>query len=220
MKIINLALITALSMVSLSANEEKSQINVSGNVVLASNYVWRGMTQTKDNPTVQGSVILDYSGFYAGGTASNIKIEGIDASVELDAFGGYMAEMYCIAYDLGAAYYTYPSSSKEANFAEIYLGLSKDFEIVKIGAKFYRGVKTHDAVVSNAWETSLSVPMPMSISFDALYGDYADYGNYYSLGFTKPLNDTLKLTLSYTGINREAGGIDENNFVGMMSIGF
>lgn len=220
MKIINIALATALLSTLAICDENKSEINVSGNVILASNYVWRGMTQTKDDPMIQGSVILGYKGFYLGSTAANTKIEGIDASVELDAFGGYTAEMYGVGYDAGVAYYTYPSSSKEANFAEVYLGLSKDFEIVKIGAKFYRGVKTHDAVVSNAWETSLSVPMPMSISFDALYGDYADYGNYYSVGFAKPINDTVKLTLSYAGINRDADGMDENNIVVMVSASF
>jgi len=220
MKIINLSLAAVLFATLAMGSEEKSQINVSGNVVLASNYVWRGMTQTKDDPTVQGTVLLDYKGFYVGSTAANTKIEGIDASVELDVFGGYTAEMYGIGYDAGVAYYTYPSSSKEANFAEVYLGLSKDFEIAKIGAKFYRGVKTHDALVSNAWEMSLSVPMPLSVSFDALYGDYANYGNYYSVGFAKPINDTVKLTLSYTGINTEAGGIDENNIVAMMGVNF
>lgn len=220
MKIINLSLAAVLLATLAMGDEDKSQINISGNVALASNYVWRGMTQTKDDPTIQGTVILDYKGFYLGSTAANIKIEGIDASVELDAFGGYTAEMYGIGYDAGVAYYTYPSSSKEANFAEVYLGLSKDFEIAKIGAKFYRGVKTHDTLVSNAWETSLSVPMPLSVSFDALYGDYADYGNYYSVGFSKSINKAVKLTLSYTGINREAGAIDENNIVAMMSIGF
>ena len=220
MKIVNLSLAAVLFATLAMSDEEKSQINVSGNVVLASNYVWRGMTQTKDDPTIQGTVILDYKGFYVGSTAANTKIEGIDASVELDVFGGYTAEMYGIGYDAGVAYYTYPSSSKEANFAEVYLGLSKDFEIAKIGAKFYRGVKTHDALVSNAWEMSLSVPMPLSVSFDALYGDYADYGNYYSVGFAKSINKAVKLTLSYTGINREAGAIDENNIVAMMSFGF
>ncbi len=220
MKIINLSLAAALLVTLAMGDEEKSQINLSGNVVLASNYVWRGMTQTKDDPAIQGTLILDYKGFYLGSTAANIKIEGIDASVELDAFGGYTAEMYGIGYDAGVAYYTYPSSSKEANFGEVYFGLSKDFEIVKIGAKFYRGVQTHDAIVSNAWETSLSVPMPMKISFDALYGDYADYGNYYSVGFARPINDTVKFTLSYTGINRESGGIDENNIVAVMSVSF
>lgn len=62
--------------------------------------------------------------------------------------------------------------------------------------------------------------MPLSVSFDALYGDYTDYGNYYSVGFSKSINKAVKLTLSYTGINREAGAIDENNIVAMMSIGF
>ena len=220
MKIINLSLAVAfISTLAFSA-EDISELSVSGSVALTNNYIWRGMTQTDNAPAIGGAVNFGYKGFYLGAAASNVKFEGVDASIELDALGGYTSEVYGVDYDIGAIYYAYPKSSKEANFADVYLGLSKDFEVIKIGAKFYRGVKTNDLEVSNAWETSLSVPLPMSISFDALYGDYADYGNYYSVGFAKSINKAVKLTLSYTGINREAGAIDENNIVAMMSFGF
>ena len=213
---LSLTLITTLTF----GAEDTSELSISGSSSLASDYIWRGMTQTNNAPTVQGSVNLAYKGFYIGAAGSNVKFEGLDASVELDALCGYTSETYGIGYDLGAIYYAYPHSSKEANFADVYLGLSKDFEILKVGAKFYRGLKTNDLEVSNAWETSLSVPLPMSISFDALYGDYADVGNYYSVGFTKPLNDKFKATLSYTGINKDANGADEENVVAAITASF
>jgi uncharacterized protein (TIGR02001 family) len=220
MKLKKISLAVALVTTLVFSAEDTSQLSISGSASLTNNYIWRGMTQTDNAPAVQSAVNFGYKGFYLGAAGSNVKFEGVDASVELDALGGYAGEAYGIGYDIGAIYYAYPKSSKEANFADVYLGLSKDFEVVKVGAKFYRGVKTNDLEVSNAWETSLSVPLPMSISFDALYGDYADVGNYYSVGFTKPINDKFKVAVSYTGINKDALGIDEDNVVAMISASF
>jgi len=220
MKIINLSLAVALVSTLVFSAEDISELSVSGSAALTNNYIWRGMTQTDNAPAIQGAINMGYKGFYLGAAGSNVKFEGVDASIELDALGGYTSEAYGVGYDIGAIYYAYPKSSKEANFADVYLGLSKDFEVVKVGAKFYRGVKTNDLEVSNAWETSLSAPLPMSISFDVLYGDYADVGNYYSIGFTKPINDKFKVSVSYAGINKDADGIDEDNVIAMVSASF
>jgi len=220
MKIINLSLVAALVSTLALGAQDISELSVSGSVALTNNYIWRGMTQTDNAPAVQSSLNFLYKGFYLGAAASNVKFEGVDASIELDALGGYTSEVYGVGYDIGAIYYAYPKSSKEANFADVYLGLSKDFEVLKVGAKFYRGVKTNDLLVSNTWETSLSVPLPISISFDALYGDYADVGNYYSVGFAKPINDKFKVAVSYTGINKDANGIDEENVVAVITASF
>ncbi|MBS4069612.1 MAG: TorF family putative porin [Sulfurimonas sp.] len=220
MKIINLSLAAALVSTLAFSAEDISELSVSGSATLTNNYIWRGMTQTDNAPAIGGTVNFGYKGFYLGAAASNVKFEGVDASIELDALSGYTSEAYGVGYDIGVIYYAYPKSSKEANFADVYFGLSKDFEVLKVGAKFYRGVKTNDLVVSNTWETSLSVPLPMSISFDALYGDYADVGNYYSVGFAKPINDKFKVAVSYTGINKDADGINEENVVAMVSASF
>ncbi len=220
MKIINLILAVALVSTLALGVEDTSQLSVSGSVALTNNYIWRGMTQTDNAPAIQSSLNFGYKGFYLGAAASNVKFEGVDASIELDALGGYTNEAYGVGYDIGAIYYAYPKSSKEANFADVYLGLSKDFEVLKVGAKFYRGVKTNDLEVSNAWETSLSVPLPMSITFDALYGDYADVGNYYSVGFAKPINERFEATVSYMGINSDKNSVDEKNVVATLSVAF
>ena len=220
MKFIKLSLAVLVISVLAYGGEEKAEFNINGNLIFSNNNIWRGMTQSKNLPFIQGGLNLDYKNFYLGITGSNVKSDELQATSEFDFFSGYTSEAYGIGYDLGMIYYAYPHSSKEANFADVYLGLSKDLEVVKIGAKFYRGVKTNDLEVSNAWETSLSVPLPMSISFDALYGDYTDVGNYYSVGFTKALNDKFKVALSYTGINKDANGADEENVVAAITASF
>ena len=46
--------------------EKKCQLEVSANLAITSNYVWRGMTQSKKSPAVQGGVDLRYKRFYLG----------------------------------------------------------------------------------------------------------------------------------------------------------
>ena len=61
---------------------------VSANVSFASDYVWRGMTQS-DGPAIQGGFDFEAeSGFYAGIWGSNVNFND-GAGSELDYYAGY-----------------------------------------------------------------------------------------------------------------------------------
>lgn len=64
--------------------------NVTGNVTLATDYRFRGLSQTSNNPSVQGGLTLAHqSGFYINLWASNVDL-GLDGnSIEADYFLGY-----------------------------------------------------------------------------------------------------------------------------------
>ncbi|MGF1548456.1 MAG: TorF family putative porin [Thiotrichales bacterium] len=89
------------------------------NIGVASNYVWRGLTQTDDAAAVSGG--LDYthaSGFYAGTWTSNVDFG--DKGYEFDVYAGYAGEAAGFSYDVGYIYYAYPSLD-DSNFSELYL---------------------------------------------------------------------------------------------------
>lgn len=94
---------------------------VSGNVAVSNNYVWRGMTQTQDQAAVSGG--LDYndeSGFYAGTWASNVDFGPGAEGYELDLYVGFGNELANgMSYDVGAIYYAYPSLD-DSDFSEVY----------------------------------------------------------------------------------------------------
>ncbi len=104
-----------------------------GNVTLASEYIYRGIGQTNRKPALQGG--FDYahsSGLYAGVWGSNISwlsdLGGISSSIELDVYGGYkgtIAEDF--TYDVGVLTYnypgTYPTGFVDADTTEVYAGL-------------------------------------------------------------------------------------------------
>lgn len=220
MKLIKISLVAALVTTTLFCSDAKSDLGVSANMSVVSNYIWRGMTQSDNSPAIQGGFDLTYSGLYAGAWGSNVEFgDNSRASAEFDIYGGYTNEFKGIGYNIGAIQYAYPNESKNLNFAEAYFGLTKNFEIVEIGAKYYYGIKTDTFDAPNAWEATLAVPLPMNINFNALYGDYDDVGNYYSVGFVKSF-DKYKIGVSYAGIVADASSSDQDNVVVTLSATF
>ncbi len=220
MKLMKVSLVTSLLISIAFGAQKSSDIDVNANMAIASNYIWRGMTQNDDSPAIQGGIDLGYKNFYAGVWGSNVEFgDNSPSSMELDVYAGYSNELYGLDYDIGVINYIYPNESKELNFAEAYFGLSKDFEIFEIGAKYYRGIKTDDIDPTDAWEANIAVPLPMEAAFSALYGDYDDVGNYYSFGITKAL-DKFELGLFYSGIESDADNSDQDNIVATIGVSF
>ncbi|MEN8174303.1 MAG: TorF family putative porin [Pseudomonadota bacterium] len=97
----------------------------SANIGAASNYLWRGVSQTDDGAAISGG--LDYaheSGFYLGTWASNIEGD-TGGAYELDLYGGFGGEFSDLGYDLGFIYYAYPDDDTDDwDFYELYGSLS------------------------------------------------------------------------------------------------
>jgi uncharacterized protein (TIGR02001 family) len=221
MKLIKLSLAVALATSVAFADGEKSDVSISANVAMTTNYIWRGMTQTRDSAAVQGGFDLDYKGLYAGVWGSNVDFKGNDnASMELDAYAGYASEIYGIGYDLGYIQYAYPNDSKGSNFGEAYASISKDFDVIAISAKYYLGVTTNDIDAESGYEIGLSAPLPMGISFDGNVGKYDNTGTYYLVGLTKGFGK-FDFNVAYTVMDYEADATkSENNVVATISTSF
>ena len=134
---------------------------LSANATITSNYVWRGLTQTLNQPAVQGGVdYADESGFYIGTWVSNVEYApGDDFSYEHDIYFGYGGEANGISYDFGYLYYNYDDAA-DIDFGEIYGSAS--FGNFTVGANVFVHTETTE---------------PEGIDFD--FGDtiyyYADY---------------------------------------------
>lgn len=96
--------------------------DLSFNAGVTSNYIWRGMTQTNDNPAFQAGADLGFdSGFYLGTWASNVDF-GDDTTYEWDVYGGYAGEANGISYDIGYIAYIY-DGNEDLDFAEVYASI-------------------------------------------------------------------------------------------------
>ncbi|MBC7685874.1 MAG: hypothetical protein H7176_11685 [Bdellovibrionales bacterium] len=118
----------ALAAPTAHAEEAAPDNVVSVNAALTSDYRYRGLSQTRLKPALQGGA--DYShtptGLYAGVWASTIKWTkdlGGDGDVEIDLYGGKKGEFAPgLSYDVGGLYYLYPSNDLKpsANTFELY----------------------------------------------------------------------------------------------------
>jgi uncharacterized protein (TIGR02001 family) len=99
---------------------------LSYNVGAVSDYRYRGISQSRLNPALQGGVDFSHkSGFYLGTWASTIKWirdAGGDARAEVDLYGGYKTTVGPIGLDVGALRYLYPNSDLpiSPNTTELY----------------------------------------------------------------------------------------------------
>jgi len=108
---------------------------ISYNAGVTSNYIWRGVTQTNDNPAAFIGADADFgNGFYLGTWVANVDFEdnldtanGAETSFELDLYGGYAGEIANLNYDIGYIAYVYPDADfgNEADFSEVYLTLGQ-----------------------------------------------------------------------------------------------
>ena len=175
---------------------------VSANVSFASDYVWRGMTQS-DGPAIQGGFDFEAeSGFYAGIWGSNVNFNN-GAGSELDLYLGYAFEVGSIGVDVGYISYEYIDSDPDATFDETYLGLSYgDF-----GLSFAFGDYDYTEVSYALGDVSFS------------YGDYDGYGSNFliSYGFSCGSYDCGLAYSDFSGDTDAAGdflyGPDEDALV-------
>lgn len=91
---------------------------VTGNMTIASDYRFRGISQTYKGPTIQGGI--DYahdSGFYIGNWNSNVSsfLYTGGAGIEMDFYGGWKKSFGDFGLDLGYIYYYYPNAEWNAH---------------------------------------------------------------------------------------------------------
>lgn len=128
---------TAIALSSGMASMAHSQVEFSGNVAIVSDYIFRGITQTSENPAIQGG--LDASlpgGVYVGTWASSVHFADDDpAAAEIDLYGGVAPTVSGVDLDLGVIYYGYPGADSDLNydFVELYGGASRAFGPVSAG---------------------------------------------------------------------------------------
>jgi len=97
--------------------------DLSANIGITSDYIWRGATQTNHASAVSGGIDYGHSsGTYIGTWASNV-----DKGTEIDVYGGYAGNMGSLGYDVGFIYYGYPIGSGSADFKEVYVSGSWEF---------------------------------------------------------------------------------------------
>jgi len=121
--------------------EEGRKFTYSFNIGATSDYVFRGYSQNRENPAIQGGIDLGYGIAYFGIWASNIDF-GLNGDLsdavntEVDIYAGIKPTYGAATFDLGVIYYAYPGAKdggvpknqyKEQDYVELKLGVSGAF---------------------------------------------------------------------------------------------
>lgn len=163
----------------------------SSTITAASEYDFRGFSQSAKDPALQAS--LDYAfpnGFAIGAWASNVDFEPFDGDIELDLYGSYTGKINDdTSWVVGFVYYLYPGSSKKTiddgdggtvelsaigEYPEYYVGLNyKQFAF----KQWYADDLYESGKGAQYTEANATFPLPNNFSLLAHVG-YA-WGSYW-----------------------------------------
>ncbi len=221
------ALASSLPLLLLGAGH--AHAGATGSVALTSDYLFRGVSQTNEEPAIQGGI--EYAadnGLYVGAWGSSVSWLSdlstdeapISSDVELDGYLGYRGKFgeSKIGYDVGALYYWYPgdfpSGFNSADTGEIYFGLNANpSETVALAAKYSYAVTDlfgyADSDGSGYLDLSLNWQFTPGWTLNVHGGkqwienneayEYVDW----KLGVTKAFDNGFSIAAAYTDTDAE-----------------
>lgn len=191
----------------------------SSTLTFTTNYSFRGLTQTQDDPAFQGSFDWTHPiGFYAGVWGSNIDFQDNDAgfdddaNLEIDAYFGFANSIGNFTYNVGGIYYIYPGANDDAgeyNYWEIAGKFGYNFEIFSVGANVFYSPEFFGETGSTVYvQGTAAVPlpfMPLTTTLDGWVGHQGDTDI-----FTDYIDWSIGLKVAVEGFNLDFRWVDTN----------
>lgn len=203
---------------------------VSANVAVTSDYVFRGVSQTEEEAAVSVGVDLTNGAFYAGAWASNVAFPGDpETEAEIDLYAGIRPEFAGWNWDFGAVgyFYTGQPDGADYDYVELKAGASRAVGPVTLGAALYWspdyfGAAEDEATyveANAAFEASDKWTISGAVGRQYLSSDF-DYTTW-NVGAAYALTDALTLDLRYHDTDEhDFGQIYESRAVATLKAAF
>jgi uncharacterized protein (TIGR02001 family) len=171
--------------------KEEPDFTVTGNMTIASDYRFRGISQTFAGnnfwgPAIQGGIDLNTkSGFYVGNWNSNVSGNQYPngSSIEMDFYGGYKMSFGDVGLDLGTIYYYYPGSR--------FLGDARNAQGVPTGATYDQTIYNWEIYIGASWKfLSAKYYYTLSDFFGITQDVASNYSNKSGTAFLGPNGNT------------------------------
>ena len=188
----------------------------SASVAGTTDYTFRGISQTSEQPAVQGSFgwSKDFSaggqtvGLYASAWGSNLKFKDSDnAYLEIDYTGGVTTTLAGVKLDAFGIYYTYPDANDALNYdyVEAGFGAGYDFKLVSVNGQFYWSPDFFGGI-GDAYYFSgnVSVPLPFKLTAAGHVG-YSTFDNSAATDYT---DWSISLTRNILGFDLSVAYVD------------
>ena len=173
---------------------------IEANIALATDYVFRGFSQTDQEPAISGGFDYDFdSGFFLGVWGSNVNF-GDNASAEIDLYGGYGLKISDkVAVDFSYVYYLYPGEQDALNYSEFQSSLSVGgFSLGLVYSPDYFGSDA-DAMVFNG-DYSVSLAQNWGLDFHLGYTT-VDEDDFFGVGDDNYLDYSVTLSTAAVGVD-------------------
>lgn len=206
MKVMKIALAAAAATVALGGAAMAQELKLSYNIGVTSDYVFRGVSQTQEDPAIQGGIDATYGIGYAGVWASNVDFGTDDPTAEIDLYAGIRPTIGDTSLDLGLLYYGYVEDKGvpgSVSYFELKAAASRPIGPATVGlAAYYSPEYSGDLGKALYYEINGSVPVMDKVTVSAALGhqEYdksgADYASW-NIGATYALTEKLGLDLRY-----------------------
>jgi uncharacterized protein (TIGR02001 family) len=215
----------AASALTCPAAAQAEDVQLSASLTGATDYVWRGVSQSNSDPAVFAAVNVNAGGFYAGAGTENVDFAGVKQ--EWDLWAGYAFDLGKNAkLDLGVVRYGYVDAPADIDTLEVKAGLSGTVGKLGLGVSAYHtwdyfGSGEHATYV----EASASAPLTDKLSASAAFGhqqidNLPDY-NTWNAGLTYEVLKGAKVDVRYHDTDTNAfGKLGEARLVGSFTVGF
>ncbi len=219
------ALAAALSTFA-AGSASAQEAEVAFNAAVASDYVFRGFSQTDEGPAFQAGVDLGVGGFYAGAWASNVDF-GDDTDAEFDVYGGYRTEVGGFGLDVGVVGYLYVGepSGADYKYVEYKAALSRSAGPLSVGAVVYYSPDFFGADDEAVYvEANLAYATEGAWSFSGAVGhqslDVSDDYVTWNAGVTYAFSDVYALDVRYHDTDVDNSDLAEARVVATLKAAF
>lgn len=214
-------IMVAAGMVGGSAAAMADEHTLTGNVGFASDYRFRGISQTYKEPAIQGG--FDYShasGAYLGTWASNVDSNLLAGSnLEWDIYGGYSHNFGDVNVNVGGLYYYYPGKDKAAyavpgvftgdpNTFEVYAGATWKWFNLKYSHTTTELFGINDSKGSGYLEFNATYSLPYDITLGAHVAKQYVSGSTLGVSNTDYMDWKLSVTKPILGFNVSLAYVD------------
>lgn len=193
------------------AGTKVGDVELSANVGFVSEYSFRGLAQSNEEPALQGGFDVSHDlGLYAGIWGSNVEFG--DASLETDLYAGYSNQLGKFNYDLGVIYYAYPGTDSDENFDfyELSAAFGYDFDVFSTALSFNYSpdffAGSGDALYSMV---SVDVPLPYDFSLTSHVG-YQAIDDNAAFGVKDYTDWAVGVDYSWSGFDFSLSYVDTN----------
>ena len=193
-------------------------LTLNASLTAATDYLFRGISQTRERFAVQGAFDLQHSsGLYIGAFVSNVAFAGTNARQEVDFLAGWRFEAAGISWDAGVIFYTYPgyTGPPGLDYVEFALTASREFEPVTLSAGVYASPRFTGGTGQSLYlQGGIEVALPFEFTLKGTLGyqfierndrfGAPDYWNY-GIALSRSLIGPLSASVGFYGTDLSRG---------------